>query len=120
MQAVFQTLFTYRNAPFKITVDDTVFEVTSLLMAVGNGRYYGGGFKICPDAEIEDGSFDVCIVGDVGKLTTVVLLPPRLCGRSSQPSEGDVCPGSARHGRRPGRVAHSGRRRAGRTFACYF
>lgn len=80
VQAVFQTLFTYRNAPFKITVDDTVFEVTSLLMAVGNGRYYGGGFKICPDAEIEDGSFDVCIVGDVGKLTTVVLLPRAFAG----------------------------------------
>lgn len=43
-------------------------------MAVGNGRFFGGGMKICPEADIEDGRFDVCIVGDVGKLPTLMLL----------------------------------------------
>ncbi len=80
IQAVFQTLFTYRNTPFKISVDDTTFEVTGLLMAVANGRYYGGGFMICPDAEVADGRFDVCIVGDVDKLSTVLLLPRVISG----------------------------------------
>lgn len=80
LKAVFQTLFSYQNAPFKISVDDETFEVTSLLLAVGNGRYYGGGFKICPDADIGDGRFDVCIVGDIGKLTTSVLLVSALAG----------------------------------------
>ncbi|MFS8582578.1 MAG: diacylglycerol kinase family lipid kinase [Limnochordales bacterium] len=75
LKAVFQTLFTYRNTPFRISVDDRVFEVRSLLMAVANGRYYGGGFMICPDAELADGRFDVCIVGDIDKLSTVLLLP---------------------------------------------
>lgn len=75
IQAIFQTLFTYNNSPFKISLDDETYEVTSLLMAVANGRYYGGGLMICPEAELEDGSFDVCIVGDVGKFSTLLLLP---------------------------------------------
>lgn len=74
VQAILQTLFTYKNTPFKITLDGVTHEVTSLLMAVGNGRFYGGGMKICPEADIEDGSFDVCIVGDVGKLPMLMLL----------------------------------------------
>lgn len=80
LQAVFQTLFTYRNTPLKVSVDDTTYETKSLLMAVANGRYYGGGFMICPDAELSDGRFDVCIVGDVDKLTTMLLLPSTLKG----------------------------------------
>lgn len=75
VQAIFQTLFTYNNAPFKISLDDEKHEVTSLLMAVANGRYYGGGLMICPEAELADGCFDVCIVGDVGKISTLLLLP---------------------------------------------
>lgn len=75
VQAIFQTLFTYKNASFKISLDDDTYEVTSLLMAVANGRYYGGGLMICPEAELADGCFDVCIVGDIGKISTLFLLP---------------------------------------------
>lgn len=74
LQALLQTLFTYKNAPFQITMDGTALDVTSLLMAVGNGRYFGGGMQICPEADVEDGRFDVCIVGDVDKFRTVMLL----------------------------------------------
>ena len=33
----------------------------SYLFAVQIGRTYGGGFKICPDADPADGAFDMCI-----------------------------------------------------------
>jgi diacylglycerol kinase family enzyme len=33
----------------------------SLTFAVQVGQYYGGGFKIAPDARLDDGYFDVCI-----------------------------------------------------------
>lgn len=33
----------------------------SITFAVQNGPYYGGGFKICPDACLDDGVFDICI-----------------------------------------------------------
>jgi lipid kinase YegS len=35
-----------------------------LALCVGNGRQAGGGFNVCPDAEIDDGLFDVLVVQD--------------------------------------------------------
>lgn len=36
-------------------------EGESITFAVQLGPYYGGGFKICPDAHLDSGSFDLCI-----------------------------------------------------------
>jgi lipid kinase YegS len=35
-----------------------------LALCVGNGRQAGGGFQVCPEAEVDDGLFDVLIVQD--------------------------------------------------------
>lgn len=35
-----------------------------LALCVGNGRQAGGGFQVCPEAEIDDGLLDVLIVQD--------------------------------------------------------
>lgn len=31
------------------------------LFAIQNGQTYGGGFKVCPDARLNDGALDICI-----------------------------------------------------------
>ena len=36
-----------------------------LLAAIGNGRFFGGGMKICPDARLDDGMLDLVTVGDL-------------------------------------------------------
>jgi diacylglycerol kinase family enzyme len=38
-----------------------------LLAAVGNGRFFGGGMKICPEALLDDGLFDLVTVGNLGR-----------------------------------------------------
>jgi len=38
-----------------------------LLAALGNGRFFGGGMKICPDATLDDGAFDLVTVGDFSR-----------------------------------------------------
>lgn len=42
--------------------EDLHLEGQSYLFAVQIGKTYGGGFKICPKADPQDGLFDVCIV----------------------------------------------------------
>lgn len=38
-----------------------------LLAALGNGRFFGGGMKICPQAALDDGVFDLVTVGDFSR-----------------------------------------------------
>lgn len=50
--------------------------VGELVMAtVGNGRTYGGGIPICPDADPADGLLDVTLVRPAGRLRLLRLLP---------------------------------------------
>lgn len=41
-------------------------DMTIKLVAVANGRYFGGGMFIAPDAELDDGYFDIVVLGDLG------------------------------------------------------
>ena len=43
------------------------------LIVFANGKYYGGGFKPCPLANISDGWMDVCLVSDVKRYQIVQL-----------------------------------------------
>ena len=45
--------------------------LTVLLGAVGNGRFFGGGMKICPDAQLDDGMLDLVAVGDLTRAQVV-------------------------------------------------
>ncbi|WP_407918308.1 diacylglycerol kinase, partial [Kitasatospora sp. NE20-6] len=52
-----------RPLPFRIELaDGTVVERELTLAAVGNTRSYGGGMRICPDADPADGLLDVTVV----------------------------------------------------------
>jgi len=56
----------YKNARVRITIDDREPEEQTIYnVAVANGRYFGGGMQIAPDAELDDGLFDVVSFGDV-------------------------------------------------------
>ena len=44
-------------------------------VVVANGRYLGGGMKMCPEASPDDGLFDVLVIGDVTKADLVKTMP---------------------------------------------
>ncbi|MBF4695446.1 diacylglycerol/lipid kinase family protein [Fusibacter ferrireducens] len=50
-----------------IKVDDHEVNKPLLLIAVGNGKYIGGGMNVCPEASPQDGEFDICLVNSVSK-----------------------------------------------------
>jgi diacylglycerol kinase (ATP) len=61
-------------------LDDQVIEQCALMVAVANGRFYGGGMMICPEAVRTDGLLDVCVVGDLSRLEVLGLLPKLFSG----------------------------------------
>lgn len=55
----------YKNRRVRVSVDGKpFFEGPMYNIAVANGRYFGGGMMIAPNAEIDDGLFDVVACGD--------------------------------------------------------
>jgi diacylglycerol kinase (ATP) len=52
-----------------------------ILAAFANGPAYGGGMKIAPRAQLDDGKLDVCIVHDIGKAKLLSLFPTVYFGR---------------------------------------
>jgi diacylglycerol kinase family enzyme len=64
--ATLRELFAHDNHDIWLTTDGQERRRSRVMMAaVGNGRFFGGGMKICPDALIDDGVFDLVTVGDL-------------------------------------------------------
>lgn len=51
------------------------------LVAVGNSRFFGGGMKICPAADMTDGVLDTTVVAAVHPLHLAALLPTAFAGQ---------------------------------------
>lgn len=70
------SLLLYRNQPMTISVDDKLIcNEPVTLVVIGNGRYFGGGMLIAPQAEMSDGLFDVIILVNMSKCTLLANLP---------------------------------------------
>jgi diacylglycerol kinase (ATP) len=65
--AVLRTLASYRPRVLRVTVDGERVDTVGWLVAVANSRSYAGGMKIAPDASLDDGALDVCVVGEVSR-----------------------------------------------------
>ncbi|HUF58050.1 MAG TPA: diacylglycerol kinase family protein [Actinomycetota bacterium] len=65
--ALLKTLSRYSPAAFTIQVDDERMELDAMLVEVGSGRWTGGGMKVLPNAVMNDGLLDVCIVEALSK-----------------------------------------------------
>jgi len=69
------TMLTYRERRLRIRVDDVCDEIASIsTVAVANGKYFGGGMKVAPDADPADGLFDVIVMGGTSKLQSIAQM----------------------------------------------
>jgi len=69
-----RAMVSYKNAPVRVTVDGKVWlEAPIFNVAVANGRYFGGGMKIAPEADASDGLFDVVALHDLTRTQSLAL-----------------------------------------------
>lgn len=78
--AVIKTLRSFEPARFSLTLDDRQRSFDGFFVAVGNAASYGGGMRITPDAKLDDGVFDVCIVHAMSRPALLGQLPRLFTG----------------------------------------
>jgi diacylglycerol kinase (ATP) len=78
---VLVTLIGFKDIKVRLQIDGKTVDKDVLLVAVGNGKYYGGGLKVLPMAEVEDGYFHVCVVNKMSKCQFLFFLPTIVQGR---------------------------------------
>ncbi len=71
----------WRNDEVRVTVDGERRTGRMHDVVVANGRFFGGGMMICPEAEPDDGVFDVLLIGDLTKRDLLLTLPKTYRGR---------------------------------------
>ena len=64
-------------------------------VVVANGRYFGGGMMICPEAEPDDGLLDVLLIGDLTKRDLLVTLPKTYKGKHLPHPKAELLRGAA-------------------------
>lgn len=71
----------YKPVHVRFTVDGETQERDVLICSVANGRFFGGGIPICPDAAPDDGAFDLVVVENKPRWMIPFYLPSLLMGR---------------------------------------
>ena len=70
----------FKPKMYDIHLDDRTISTQAMLIAVGNGRSYGGGMLVCPEADMCDGFFDVMILHPVSKIEFIKVFPSVFIG----------------------------------------
>jgi diacylglycerol kinase family enzyme len=78
---LFAALGRFTPVEATVTAGGRTFPARMTIFEVANGRYYGGGMLVAPDAVTSDGLFDVVYVDAVDRLRILGLLPLFVSGR---------------------------------------
>jgi YegS/Rv2252/BmrU family lipid kinase len=74
--AIIKAIQGYPRGPLvKIRYDEQELVQRCLLVSVMNGRRVGGGFMMAPTGVPDDGLFDVCVAGQVGRIKIGLMVP---------------------------------------------
>ena len=65
----------FKPITYKFQIDGREFNREAMLIAIGNGRSYGGGMLVCPNADLTDGKLDLMILNPVSKRDFIRIFP---------------------------------------------
>jgi diacylglycerol kinase (ATP) len=79
--STFVILARFTAGRFSVRVDGEEHTLPAMLIAVANASSYGGGMLVCPEASLDDGTLDVCVIGEIPKWDFVRTFPKVFKGR---------------------------------------
>jgi YegS/Rv2252/BmrU family lipid kinase len=84
------TLLGYVARSAHIEIDGTSLDRSVRSVVIANGTCFGGGMRVAPGAELDDGQFDVVIIGDTGRMRALTGIPSLYRGRHLNRPEVEV------------------------------
>jgi diacylglycerol kinase (ATP) len=92
--ATFAVFARWRISELTVTVGDESRRGRMHDVVVANGRYFGGGMMICPEAQPDDGVFDVLLIGNLTKRDLLLTLPKTYRGKHLPHPKAELLRGS--------------------------
>ncbi len=77
---LFSVLTKFSAPRLNIKTDTQNFERRFIMAKVANGRHFGSGFAMAPNADPMDGLLDICLINDTGKVKFLFNLPRLIKG----------------------------------------
>jgi len=76
MLGTLSTVVLYKNQNFEVVIDDKI-HLNGIMnsVIVANGKFFGGGMMVAPDAVLDDGVFDIIILGNLSKYDIIKSFP---------------------------------------------
>ena len=88
--ALTRVFLAWENTEVTVRLDDGERRGRMHDVIVANGVWHGGGMKLAPDAQPDDGLFDVVLIGDVSKADFLTTAPKIYKGRHVRHAKVDV------------------------------
>ncbi len=79
--SLYKAVLKLRGIPLILTLDGQRKEMICTSIMIQNTPFTGGGLKVAPGAVINDGYFDVVVVGEIGRLELMRHFPKLYSGR---------------------------------------
>jgi YegS/Rv2252/BmrU family lipid kinase len=70
-----RALAAWKPARFTLRIGEENLRFTGWSVAAANSTTFGGGMRLAPEASLQDGEFDIVMVGESGKLRYISNLP---------------------------------------------
>jgi YegS/Rv2252/BmrU family lipid kinase len=76
LPVVLKTVFLHHK-PLQVTIgyDERTLSLRTVMITIANGSREGGSFFVAPEAQPDDGLFDICIVHEIGRLGMLGIIP---------------------------------------------
>lgn len=75
MRALVGELGAFKPFGYRVTMGERVWESAGTLVSVANSPAFGGGLRIAPEAEVDDGQLDVVLAGPFTRWGATRILP---------------------------------------------
>jgi diacylglycerol kinase (ATP) len=79
--AMIEKILALKTHSYRMRLDGEFIDAEATLVTIANGPSYGGGMRVCPDARLDDGLFDVMVLAKVSRTELLKVFPKVYTGR---------------------------------------